>query len=1254
MKWITALNLENWAQTLPSRTQFSELIGNLIRASVEKITDYRFPTGDSAQLTGYDGRLITAEAFLPYVPAGESVWEFGTDEDVLQKVNKDYSTRTQNPGSVDPAKNTFVLVTARRWTGKKVSLEEWCSQKKDEKIWKDVRIIDAVGLEDWFERSPAVAARAARELLAVVPQLGAQSTLEFWQEYSARFEIPLTEDVLLCGRKRQADDLLRELNNVPQVLFKQADSADEAIAFVVAAIRKAEQGVAEFFDTRVLIVDSKEAARLLGVRKNMILLPRGEALDIAPMLAKNNTCVIGIGRELQRSNVAKLERPSTHDLTDALKTMGLPEQRAYKLARSCGRSATILSRLMPSVTAPEPVWAKDKKLIPALLAGSWTLANAEDRHTLQVLSGDATYDAYEDNIRGLLTIQDAPLEREGQVWNVRAPVDAFTWLGPIIGKQDMTRLEQVCKTVFSEYDPALELAPQERPYAELSGKKLTHSRWLRDGLATTLLLLAVFHKESRMTSLDNPRLFVENIIANLPGLKSDHRLLASLEGELPVLMEAAPRPLFEALEHLLEGEGDKIRPIFADVDPLFAHSPHTGLLWALELAAWDPENLPRAAIILARLAKVDPGGKLSNRPLNSLSELFVPWHPNTNATLAQRLLALDKVIEREPEIAWKLILGLLPGGHDISHPTMKPRYREAGASEREVLTQGLLWEGYREIIQRALALVGNNVQRWGALISKIDRFHDAAWAKALDLLVALVPNLADSDRKELWAKLRDLLNRHSAFQDALWAMKPDRIESLKGIAKQFEPADDLSKVAWLFSEYHPRLPDPETKADYTAVDKAREEAVRKLYQAGGVEKILSLAQTVKMPRFVAFAAGNVIEDLSCIEMLIDETLNKSEALDEFAIILSAHAINKFPAEWLNRVLLKSTAKEINDQNAAKLLLAWPDNPATWSFAAMLGPEMEKSYWENKQVRFLSDDKDVVETAVRKYLSVGRALAAIELIGWKREIVSSELMLETLDQAIDELNKLKGPSNMLQFEFERVFEALAARTDVPPIEIATREYKYLPILEMSLIDGRTQELTLHKLMAEDPAFFVMIICDVFKAASGEPREPTEDAHRRASLGYRLLDSFHVIPGIDEGNINTEELKNWVETVRRLAKEKDRAKIAEEFIGHLLAYAPSDSDGFWPHVAIRNLLEESKSDQLELGILIERSNMRGVVTKAMYEGGSQERTLAENARAQAKGTAKWPRTSALWRRFADGLEFDAKREDERAKQDEMWFE
>ena len=140
-------------------------------------------------------------------------------------------------------------------------------------------------------------------------------------------------------------------------------------------------------------------------------------------------------------------------------------------------------------------------------------------------------------------------------------------------------------------------------------------------------------------------------------------------------------------------------------------------------------------------------------------------------------------------------------------------------------------------------------------------------------------------------------------------------------------------------------------------------------------------------------------------------------------------------------------------------------------------------------------------------------------------------------------------------------------------------------------------------------------------------------------------------MSEGQIDSELLTSWVDEVRRLAKEEDRSEIGDEFIGHLFAYAPQDADGAWPHRTIRDTLERLASKELELGIEIERFNMRGVQVRAMYGGGAPERTLAEEARQSARMTRTWPRTNAVLERIADSWDKTAEREDERARQDKL---
>ncbi len=78
---------------------------------------------------------------------------------------------------------------------------------------------------------------------------------------------------------------------------------------------------------------------------------------------------------------------------------------------------------------------------------------------------------------------------------------------------------------------------------------------------------------------------------------------------------------------------------------------------------------------------------------------------------------------------------------------------------------------------------------------------------------------------------------------------------------------------------------------------------------------------------------------------------------------------------------------------------------------------------------------------------------------------------------------------------------------------------------------------------------------------------------------------------------------------------------------------------------------RAEDIERGIYTERFNMRGVYTKSLYEGGAQERALAERYRLWARASKDYAAMSALLERIAEGWERDAESEDTRAKLDKM---
>lgn len=741
------------------------------------------------------------------------------------------------------------------------------------------------------------------------------------------------------------------------------------------------------------------------------------------------------------------------------------------------------------------------------------------------------------------------------------------------------------------------------------------------------------------------------MVANIPGLTTDYRAIASLYGILPFIAEAAPRPLLQALDQLIEGDGRKILPIFQDreADLFHSSSPHTGLLWALETIAWDPSNLGDAALALARLARIDPGGKLANRPIRSLREIFLVWHPSTNATMEQRFSAIDQIIRREPVIGWQLLVALLPEFHGVASPTSKPRYREAGASQAEVVTYGSIGKGYKQVVDRVLALVGDDPAKWVVVIKHLGSLSPADRKTAADLLEAFAKKREGLDNTELWAQLRKEVSRHRKFQTADWAMPDPDLQRLEAIVAALQPSDPVVQISWLFNEYSPDLPESDDIDQWKAVHVKRTDAMRQLYQTKGPIAVMELAATVKLPAQVGFAFANSA-DIDEIESLINMSLEKDPEPTLLSIAMSAGADYKFKTSWRARVARLNHDGRWTPDQTGRLVIDFSDDFQTWVFVESLGSGVDRIYWSLKGVRPIQDGQEALEFLAAKYLSHGRALAALVAVAHYARNLSSDTLFRVLDDSVDEVNSNphNTPTN-LSYEVEQILSALRSRADVPPLEIARREYAYLPLLEL-----RQSQLTIHSLLAKDPDLFVSVLCDVFKPSTGEDREPTGAQRAKAAAGFRLLSEFHILPGMHDGNIDKEELTIWTKRVRELAAAQDRVAMADEYIGHVLAYSPTDpSDNAWPHRTVRDLIEDIAEPKVELGIRIERFNMRGTTMRGPFDGGDQERTLAAGIREWSKATVRWPRTTKLLQNMAAEWERHAQDEDVRARQDELRF-
>jgi len=1209
------------------------------------LQSYRFPIGNSSQTHGFDGVAEVVEGNV-FVPVGRSIWEFGAGKDYKAKAGKDYGKRTKELSPEERSKHTFTFVTPRIWD---TGLEDWLRERSADG-WLKVQVLDAISLEHWLADYPAVALPLARQL-AIHPPGGLRTVQDFWDEYRLSFEPTLKEELLLNGREERAKRLCDALAaGLPNLGKWQADSPREAAAFIAAAIMRAEPEQSGFLAAKTLFLDTIAAAQTVPTKNrfNFILPP--EVSSAGPALARTNQVILVLGGDDRASESELLEPMKTTEFAAGLKSMSLGEEEAFALAMTCGRSLTVLSRLKASAIAPPPKWHNDAKLVPMVLAGGWNAANERDRAVVAKLC-NTSYEAVDAEARRLSSLADAPLDLEGSVWALRSATDAFTLLGCLVDTGTQERLREVCIEVFSERDRRLDVHEEAGPVIPVRGDDFRHSEWLRRGLARTLVLISGLHEPAKFRVINmTPEQYVDSIVGSLPGLSEDIRVLVSLKSEFPRLAEAAPHPLASALERVLEGDPAKWVPvIFRDKKDQSwwgsTSSPHTYFLWALETMAWSPTFLLRATSIMMTLAEFDPGGRLANRPLASLREIFLAWRPNTYASLEERIAVLRSICRKRPRVGLQLALSLLPVSFDHSGGTAKPRLRDFGDAQSRPTTVRDVQQAYQQYATIAVELAGTDIADLTALIESLPQLDLETRARVADAIRRAAENVGTDAMFPVWAKLRDLIQRHRYFQDANWALRPEQLKPLEELCDAVRPTDPVRQIIWLFNDYVPKIGNPK-KTDYMGeANRDRSEALRGLLEAKGVSGVLDLAKTAKFPHLVGVALAQSGANIETLKEAISLAIAPDSGLSvEFPMALSSVSHDIHGAPWDKWIA--EAAGMLEPHSAVDLVSRWTDSRATWDFVASLSPDIQREYWTRKPA-FRPASQEELEFAFAKYMEVGRFTGILDMVAYHENLLSTAQCVQVLQGLIGELSKDTRKMQGVLYEVVHMIQALQQREDVDQEQLALLEYQYLPMLEF-----QAEPIALNRLLGTSPELFMSVICDAFARATGEKEEITEERRLRARLAYRVLQSIKMAPGFAPGSADLGHLRSWISEVRRLAKEKDRVVITDQQIGQIIAFAPADTgDGAWPAKPIRDVIEELAAKEIERGIALSRFNQRGAFSKAMYDGGQQERGLASQYRTWAEVARNWPRTSALLQQIADDWDHHAQRADTEAELDQL---
>lgn len=904
---------------------------------------------------------------------------------------------------------------------------------------------------------------------------------------------------------------------------------------------------------------------------------------------------------------------------------------------------TIPKALIPEETAVVkagyPSITPTQELTMAMLLGGWDESLSGDKEIVEQLSG-SRYTDWIGNLREVFLQNRAPLDYKNKVWRITERLEVWNALGQRLFDDYLEKFKDVAISVLKERDPKFKLPPEERFAANIHGNILSHSNILRKGLAESLALLGSHPNALTWSSFgtaNNITVFaVQEILKD-----ADWMLWASLNDLLPLLAEAAPRQFLDAVENALIHEPCTFDTLFAqESSGVMGTTYISGLLWALETLAWDPEYLVQVVSLLGDLAARDPGGNWANRPAESLTTILLPWLPQTCASITKRETAVKTLIDEQPDVAWNLLVSLLPQQRQTSSGSCKPVWRE---TIRDDCLKGVTHHNYRKQVaiyaELALHMAEGDTVKLANLTDYFNHLSPSAQKQFLEHLnSAEIISLPEADRLPLWNKLVNLVLKHRKYAEAKWAMNPELVDTIASVAERLAPTASKYRHQRLFDEGGLDLYEETDnyKEQQEKLETRRQEAIEEICRDENVEGVIEFAKTVKSVWQVGLSLGMVADCDADLAVLPELLTTNQKSLAPFAGGFVWGRFQKRGWKWVDE-LDTSQWKPIQ---IGQLLAYLPFAPDTWKRAKQLLGKDESPYWAKTHTNPFEIDR-CLEYAIDHLIEYGRPLAAISCI--KRSVDDNQQL--DVERAVRALLAAPGPSESISsvdaYEIAELIRVLQSDSSTKSDGLFKVEWRYLTLLDGYL--GASPK-TLEQRLADDPDFFCELIRTAFRSDKEEAicKELSEKQRRIAESAYQLLYNCSITPGtLKNGTFDGNALKSWVKRVKEICKESGHTEIALSMVGQVLIHAPHDLDGLWIHRAAAKTLNAKDSQPMREGFTTALYNSRGA---HFSSSGKEEQTLAENYRNKADEVESYGyhRLADALRRLASIYQHDSERE------------
>jgi len=428
--------------------------------------------------------------------------------------------------------------------------------------------------------------------------------------------------------------------------------------------------------SRSIVVDDQDRWRQITAEEKGLVLVLTHTVQPTPeqlLAARSNGHQVIYAAQ---SSDVELKRLGQFELEKSLFESGFDEVRASQLAARCRGSDAVLldsiNSVNPAAVLPRPK-LPDRVKAALLLIGGWDSRVDGDREAIEVMCG-TPYAELEEQFENDSRDPNGMLFSADRKFRLLAPHRDWRRYSHLISDRLIVEYRDLIELALTDDDPTVGLSSTDTWIAQLKGEKREFSGCLRSHLLEGMALASSIPPSDNRSNIDDQ--FCNRIVTEVLTDASSSRW-ASLSRHLSILVEAAPLAVLDSIESGLQHDGP-MHSLFRGRDAdYFATRPHTGVLWALECAAWSARFVRRVCVLLVRLDSICGDLKVMNTPANSFRETLLSEFPQTAADSAVRRDVIKHLLESDFPNAWNLVASLLPTSMGMISVRRKPLWRDS-------------------------------------------------------------------------------------------------------------------------------------------------------------------------------------------------------------------------------------------------------------------------------------------------------------------------------------------------------------------------------------------------------------------------------------------------------------------------------------------------------------------------------------------------------------------------------------------------